>query len=309
VVGRARIPRATSLIASTETVLAISAPAVGGLLIAVVVPVQALWIDAASFVLAAAALSRVRTGRRLDAQPRPVRPALWADIREGLVFIRRSRLISILTVAGFGVNLTGGAVMSLLIVYGVRHLGLAPTDPLLGALYSVGEVGSLAAAVLLPWLGRRHGAPRVSVGALSVNAVSLVGLVVAPNTPAAAVALLVWWGTWVLVDLNGITIRQQLTPARLQSRVNTSARTIAYGGQPVGAAVAAAASAVLPVESVFLVAAVGVVTAALIGWFSDLRRVNRAEFSRMLNQAPTPTTSSCRAVQHLSGRNQAQYLL
>lgn len=43
--------------------------------------------------------------------------------------------------------------------------------------------------------------------------------------------------------LNGITYRQQVCPAELQSRVNTTARMLAWGvGQPVGAALAGTVS-------------------------------------------------------------------
>lgn len=286
IVGRHQIPRATSLLASTETVIAISAPAIGGLLIAVIDPVTALWVDAGSYVLSSVALSQIRMGRRstrraLDATP----PRLISDIREGLAFIRRNPLIWPLTIAGFGLNLTGGAVVSLLVVFGVRHLGLGPTDPLLGALYAAGEVGSFAAAITLPWLARRYGAPRASIGALALNTVSLFCLAAAPGLISGFVSLFVWWATWTLTNVNGITIRQQLTPDDLQSRVNTSARTIAYGGQPIGAATAAAVSTVLTVQGTYLVAALGVLGAALIGWFSALRRVDRTEYSRLLAEA------------------------
>jgi MFS family permease len=284
VVGRAAIPRATSRMASSETVIAISAPAVGGVLIATVEPVAAVWIDVASYLLAAVILSRVSAGRDVVAAP-DGRPRLGTDIREGLTFIRAHRLVWPLTLAGFGVNVTGGAVASLLVVFAVRHLGLASNDPLLGALFSVGEVGCLVATVALPWLSRRFGAPRVSLAALAVNPPALLLLVLSPGVPTALGALAVWWAVWNLANLNGIVVRQQVTPAHLQSRVNASARSIAFGGQPVGALLASVASTGLSVEGTCLVAGGCVTCAAMAAWCTALRRVDGPAYARLVAQA------------------------
>ena len=66
-------------------------------------------------------------------------------------------------------------------------------------------------------------------------------------------ALAVWWALWSLANINGIVVRQQVTPAHLQSRVNASARSIAFDGQPVGALLASIASTGLTVEGTYLV--------------------------------------------------------
>lgn len=54
--------------------------------------------------------------------------------------------------------------------------------------------------------------------------------------PASLVLLVAWGVASTLVIANGIALRQQLTPDRLQGRVNVTARMIAYGGTPIGAA-------------------------------------------------------------------------
>jgi MFS family permease len=282
IVERAELPRATSRTAASETVIALSAPAVGGMLIAAVEPATAIWIDAASYVAAAAVIARITTGRAVVAGGRP---DLRRDIREGLAYLRAHRLIWPLTLAGFGLNVTGGAVVSLLVVYGVRHLALASNDPLLGGLFALGEAACLAATLALPALTRRFGAPRISLVALSLNPLALLLVVGAPGLVAALVALALWWATWDLANLNGIVVRQQVTPAHLQSRVNATARSIAFGGQPVGALLAAVASTGLAVEGVYLVAGVGVTCAALAVWCTGLRRVDGPAYARLVAEA------------------------
>lgn len=283
IVGRQRIPQAMGTLASTETVLLIAAPMVAGVLVGLVSPVAVLWIDIGSYLVSAGTLSQIRRGRGVLTSGPPT--PMLRDIVEGLRFVWRNQLIRPLTAAGFGINFTAGAIVSLIVVYGVRQLGLGVTDPLLGVLYAAGSVGSLLATTTLPWLAKRMSPPRMTVGVLALNVAAVFTLVAAQSFVVGVICLVAWWATWTFVNLNGITLRQQLTPDALQGRVNTSARAIAYAGQPIGAAVAAAVSSALTLSATFLVVAVGVIAATATAWFSPLRRVDRTEFSRLLAKA------------------------
>ncbi len=57
-----------------------------------------------------------------------------------------------------------------------------------------------------------------------------------------------------LVIVNGISLRQRVTPDRLQGRVNATAHMIAWGGTPFGATIAGVLAETLSV----------------LGWFSPL---------------------------------------
>ena len=71
--------------------------------------------------------------------------------------------------------------------------------------------------------------------------------------------------------INAISLRQRVAPDHLQSRVNVSARMIAWGGMPFGAAVGGALAEVTSIQTTYLVMALGVAISAAIGWFSPLR--------------------------------------
>lgn len=58
------------------------------------------------------------------------------------------------------------------------------------------------------------------------------------ETPRFSSTAIVWNATHSLIIINGISLRQRVTPERLQSRVNAAGRMIAWGGTPFGAAVA-----------------------------------------------------------------------
>lgn len=276
IVGRARVPAAYGALISSEQVLRVAATAVGGLLVATVGPATALWIDGASYAVAALTLALIprqfgRADRAAGSQPWAAR--LLPDIGEGLRYVRRHRLIWPLTATGFGLGLTSGAVLGLLVVYGVRQLGLAEDDARLGWLFSASGVGALCAGLTLGPLARRVNQARITLVAIAVNLVVLIGL--ALTTALAAALLLLGYGvTSTLIIANGIALRQQLTPDRLQGRVNVTACMIAAGGLPIGAAIGGVIAEFTSIRVSFLVMALGAAASASYAWSSALRTVD-----------------------------------
>ena len=121
----------------------------------------------------------------------------------------------------------------------------------------------------IPVAALMEGAPPVPAGPAPVVAVAALALVT--NFIAALVFFFAWGAAQTLVIINAISLRQQVAPDHLQSRVNVSARMIAWGGMPFGAAVGGALAQVTSIEATYLVMALGVGISAAIGWFSPLR--------------------------------------
>src|SRR5579859_1125067 len=147
-VGRERLVVANSYLWSGETLINILGPSLAGLLAALLGPAPAIGADALSYGLSAASLLLIR---RALHRPRPAALAgpiyrqTLADIRSGLRFLWQHDLVRALTLLGFGVSLTGGAVAGLLVVYAVRGLGVPAADACIGLLFTAGAVGALGA--------------------------------------------------------------------------------------------------------------------------------------------------------------------
>jgi hypothetical protein len=75
-----------------------------------------------------------------------------------------------------------------------------------------------------------------------------------------------------MVTINGIALRQELTPDPLQSLVNTIARMLGWGGYPLGALVGGGIAGVLAIRVTLLVMCAPVAAAALLGLRSPLSR-------------------------------------
>ena len=279
-VGRERIVEANSLLWSTHTLIWVVGPAIGGMLAATIDPALVIGLDTLSYTLSAAALlliPRALSAAYLaEASANTLVRRTLTDIREGLQFIWQQRLVRDLTFLGFGNSFTGGAVLGLLVVYAVQGLGLAKNDPKIGLLFAAGAVGALLASLLLPHLSKRYPAGWIALTGLFLNPLMLLGMVLAPSFGASVAFYTLWTMCYTLVIINTMSLRQVVTPDHLQSRVNASARMIAWGGQPFGAAVGGLLAEATTVRIAYLVMGLGVVVSAAAGWFSSLREGEKA---------------------------------
>ncbi|WP_166346696.1 MFS transporter [Phytoactinopolyspora limicola] len=277
VAGRERLPAANSALWSARTVAGAVAPLMAAGLMASIGGANALIVDGTSYLVAAGAIALIP--RALTAATGPHRSdgdglmrSLATDIRVGVAFVWRQRTVRLLTLLGIGNGITAGAVFGLLVVYGVNQLGLADDDPAIGLLFSAGACGALIATLALPAASARFGAGRVTVAGLWLATASVAGLCVATSLPAALVLVACWQLGYIIVTINGITIRQRVTPDHMQGRVNASARLVAAGGQPIGALIGGMLADAASVRAALLVMLVVIGATAVAAWGSPLRR-------------------------------------
>jgi MFS family permease len=266
-VDRDQLPAALSLLEASATTALLLGPTLGGALLAFIAPPYALGFDAVSYLMSALLLSSIRRPfSRLQHEQGP-RKRIHQDIAEGLRYLWRHPIIRTFTLSVFCTCLSWGGTFGLLVVYANRVLHITHANVRLGLLYSAGELGSLIAAVAVPKLIRRLAIGRLMAAFLAANVIALALLSMAPSYGWALLLFCCYELVYVVVLLTGITVRQMLTPDRLQSRVNTAGRLIAYGGQPAGAILGGLLAELLPIRVAFGVLAVGVaVGAVLAGW-------------------------------------------
>lgn len=242
-VGKERITAAYSTLFGRTTVVELVVPGLTGLVVAVVAPASLLAVNALTAVGSALLLRSITSSL---ANPRPVQGAgqLVADVKEGLRFVWDEPTIRILTLVGTTHSVASGAWMALLVPFADQVLGVAPkNDARLAALFSCWGLGAIVASRLLPRLTSRWGNARVALWGLPLSLLSGL-LVLLSGHWLLACALATCWGVaGAVVVINGITYRQQVCPEELQSRVNTTARMVAWGvGHPLGAVLGGAVS-------------------------------------------------------------------
>ncbi|MFL6077621.1 MAG: MFS transporter [Mycobacteriales bacterium] len=235
--GRDRIGEANSLVWSSYSVVRAVGPAAAGLLAGWLGTAGGITVDAASYLasfgLVLTIPGTVWAGRAAPAAGRAER-RLRAEIAEGLAYLWRKRLIRVFTLCAAANGFTGGAVFGLLVVYSARRLGHAGGGAV-GLLFAAGGLGAVLGSVLtrddrLAVIRRR-----VVTALLAAFLLALL-LSVVTSYLLALVVYLGWNGTQLSITVNTITARQKIVPSRLQGRVNTTGRMIAYGCTPLGAA-------------------------------------------------------------------------
>jgi predicted MFS family arabinose efflux permease len=266
-VTRGQLPEAASAIGSSGTIALIVGPTLGAALLSVAAPSYILGLDALTYVVSAVLLASIRRPFRRPEQQPDRRQRVRADIAEGLRFLWHHPVIRTLTLSVFCICVSWGGAFGLLVVYATHALRLPSAGPRLGLLYSAGEIGGLISVVVVPKIVRRPRIGRLTSAMLAANAAALALLSIAPGYAVALPQFCCFEFTYVMVITTSITVRQMLTPDRLQGRVNTAGRLIAWGGQPVGALLAGLLAEMLSIRLVFGLLTISVaVGAGIAGW-------------------------------------------
>ena len=149
-----RLPAANGALSSLSSWGEIAGPVIAGLLAASIGATNAIWIDAASFFIAAAVLSSIRsTFRESGAKPEPT-ASLRSAVARAIRFIRGERTVATLLIIGFGNSFAFGTVLGLLVPYAVEELGVGADDTRIGLFYGALGVGSLIAGLIFARLFR-----------------------------------------------------------------------------------------------------------------------------------------------------------
>lgn len=263
-VGRHRVASATSTLVTVGTAIGLVGPLLSGVLVTVTSPSVVLGVDGLAYLGAAAITAGLRWPGSEDVRPAAPDRRLRAEIAEGLRHIWMMPVVRWLTILGTGASLAGGAVTGLLVVVGVEQLGLASDSPRLGWLFAAGAVGTFVASLVLPRLQRAVGVGVITTTGYALGLAATLALSLTTTVVVALPLLLVLNLALTALIVNGIITRQVVTPEPLQSRVNTTARLIAWGGSPLGAALGGVVAGAAGTEWALRAASLGL-AASLVG--------------------------------------------
>jgi len=274
-VGKPLVADANAKLSVTESVAEMGGPALAGMLFQWLTAPVAVAVNAATYVISAVLLARIRA-------PEPPRPDAarrrgWID---GVVTGARTawaeprvRVLLVMTAVG---GLFGGFFGALYIAFVLRGLGLSPA--LLGLGIAAGGVGALAGSLLAQPMGRRLGVgPAICVaGALSALGTMIVLL--APRNPVGGMACLAV--SQFLGDAFGVvplilatSLRQIVLPQSLLGRVGATFRAAAGAAAVAGALAGGALGQAFGLRATLLAAIGGLLLGPLIGALSPLWKV------------------------------------
>lgn len=238
VVPRGQLPAAVAQTQATESVAGLAGPALGGLLFGLGSALPFL-IDAVSYLGSAASLRLIATplqGAR-TAAPTGSRGRLWAEVREGVVWLWRQPLLRFLAFLTGGINLCGYGYALILIVFAQRQGASAAT---IGLIFASSGAGSIVGALAAAPLQRRFGFREIVVGTSWVLALTWPLYIVAPGPLALGAVNAVIFVAVPIYFGAQYSHRLALIPDVLQGRVNAAFKLIAFGVQPASLALTGA---------------------------------------------------------------------
>lgn len=218
-------------------------PAIGGFVIAGAGPGVAFLVDGSSFVVSAIAIAFITTRPTRQVVAHGLRQTI-AEVGEGLAFVRRNPWCwATLLSAMFSLLVFAGPVQVLLPFLVKNELGLGADA--LGAIFAVGGVGSIAAAIAVGQLGlpRRRITVMYAVWAGGVALFAGYGVM-----NSLWQAFVIGFATAALFEVGQIiwiTLLQTLVPRELLGRVSSLDWLVSIGLVPVSFALTGPVAALL----------------------------------------------------------------
>jgi MFS family permease len=250
----------------------VAGPGLGGGLVAALTAPAAIAADAASFLVSALLLFRLRARETLP--DRSEGTSLRLELVEGLRYVFGDARWRSLMGYVATVNFFYSVADSIFIVYAVRKLDLSPQ--LIGLVFTLSNLGGVVGAMLVGRVGTRLGVGRTLVAAGLLSGPPLVLVPLAPHAapiPFIVAGLLLGSLGVVLYNVTAISLIQALTPERLLGRMNASRRFVVWGTIPLGSVVSGVLASTIGLRATLGVGAVGASFAFLFLYFSPLRTI------------------------------------
>ncbi len=292
-VDRSQLVEGNGKLEVSRSVAQIAGPGLAGALVQVVSAPVAVVLDALSFLASALFLGSIHQPEAAKVSP-AVRKSMLTEIREGLNVVFGNPLLRSIAGCTSTSNLFSNVMGAVFTLYLVNELKLSPG--ILGLLYAVGGAGSLLGALMANRIARYLGIGRTIIfTAFLFSALNLLVPLVHDATFMAVGILML--AQFVIgfsspaYNITQVSLRQAITPYRLQGRMNASMRFLVWGTMPIGSLIGGFLGELVGLRSTLLVGAIGSVFAFLWVLFSPVRGLREQPVPVVEAEEATPVVS------------------
>jgi predicted MFS family arabinose efflux permease len=230
----------------------------GGLIVQFAGATNALFVDAATFALAACCLTAIRFRERRTATSRQP-----GAIREGIRLVAQDVWLRTLTIFGATSNLALMGYQAIIVVFLVRTVGL--TSGTVGVLVAAAASGGVVGAFVGRRLAKRFGTARALL--LCELGLPTLALLIPLAQLSETLYVIGAFGVGVGVVGGNVvksTFLQSYCPPDLLGRLSATASFVNYGTIPLGALLGGALASVLGIEAALWITTAGVPLAGLV---------------------------------------------
>ncbi len=244
---------------ASASIAEIAGPGLAGALVQVLTAPLAIAADALSFLVSALSLTWIGKSEDTSRSDGGTRNMLL-EIREGLRFIFANPVLRAFAAASVTCNFFIDIHLAVFVIYMVRELGVSPV--ILGGVYAVGSAGGLLGSILAARLATSFGLGRIIIASQVLITLAVLAIPLSGGRPAIAVPLIalaeaVWAFSAVIYVVNSVSLRQIITPDRLQGRAAASLRFVTWGIAPLGFLLGGFLGERIGVQGTLLAAAIG----------------------------------------------------
>ena len=262
-VDRERIIEGNSKLEVSRTTAQITGPGVSGGLIGLVTAPYAVLLDAISFLGSGLFLQSIK---KVELKPVTAgdKPRMRSELKEGLQYVVHHPLLRPQALCTGTSNFFSNVTFAVFLVYAVRVLDLSAAE--VGVIFTIGGLGGLAAALTSQRITRRFGVGRTTIATALTwgSAAFLVPLAPQdfPHPFLVAFGLISSFAI-VVYNITQVSLRQAITPERIQGRMNSVMRFLVWGTIPLGSLAGGALGSTIGLRETLFVGATGGLLAGL----------------------------------------------
>jgi MFS family permease len=249
-------------------------PGLAGIVIDILRAPAALAFDAISYVGSALFIFGIRKSEssvRTDAPRRRMRE----ELREGLRWVLRHPFLKNIAACTALFNFWGNMGFAVLLVFARRDLHLSPLA--IGLAFTLSNVGPLVAAFNANRISSRFGVGKTIIAASIIGAPTFLVVPFAPEGNAALAVLIpafiIGGLSNVIYNVTQVSLRQAITPERIQGRMNSVMRFIVWGTIPLGSIIGGVLASTIGVKETLIVSGIGCFMPFLPVLFSPVRDI------------------------------------
>ncbi len=273
-VGRGRLIEGNGKLEASRSLAQIGGPGIAGGLVGLLGAPVAVLLDAASYLVSAAFLLRLRAPETSAARPANGPHRASREIREGLRAVFSSPLLRPVVLCSATNSFSGFVFLSVYLLYLTEDLGLGATA--VGLVFALGGVGALLGALVAETAARRFGGGKTMVSSMVLCGLSGMTIPLAVAVPVVALPMVLaaeftQWMFLVVYKTGEVSMRQEVTPDHLLGRVNATERFVTYGAISLGALFGGFLGAEIGVRAALVTGMAGMLLASSWLLFSPVR--------------------------------------
>ncbi len=231
VVVKEQLPEASAQNEAAFAAAGIIAPSIGTVLYQTLSRAAPFIADAISYGVSVVSLFFIQT--RFQTERAQTKLDLRSEIREGLTWLWQHPLVRFMAFLTGGLNFVGAAAPLIVIVL-AKNMGAQ--DAQIGFIFSIGAIGGIVGSLVGGQSQKRFRFGRVIVTTVWITALLFPLYAVAPHFILLGVISALSSLNGPIYNIVQFSYRLALIPDALQGRVNSTFRLLAFGFQPLGAA-------------------------------------------------------------------------